>query len=173
MTPLRRYLRHMRTWIQRKDITYTIWNIKAAKYLNQVIVGEREWDFSDLWAWKVWFDQIQLFRDAEESKNVNKQKLPENMMFYEAQYFALEQRKKRKEYRESIEFTSLDKESKEYKDGLKKFSVSEEEFLTYLLNKYPFLDVSDEKIELTLKYEIFIDIWDESFLVLQIFQKKL
>jgi len=147
MTPLRRYLRHMRTWIQRKDITYTTWKIKAAQYLNQVIMWQIEWDFSDLWAWKVWFDQIQLFRDAEESRSVDKEKLLENMMFYEAQYFAIEQRKKRRKYRESIEFTSLNKQSDEYKDGLKKFSVTEENFFTYLGNKYPFLDFSDEKIK--------------------------
>ncbi|MDA9128860.1 hypothetical protein N9J72_00075 [Candidatus Gracilibacteria bacterium] len=144
-----RYLRHKRTGIQRKDITYTTGKIKAAKYYNDIITKKNKTGkFSDLYIGKVGFDQIEDFRIVEKAANDNNPglKLPENMLFYEAEHFAVEQRKKRKVYRASEEFKALDTNSDDYKTALKKYAVNEENFYTYLQEKYPFMDFGKEKI---------------------------
>ena len=165
-----RYLRHKRTGMQRKDITYTTGKIKAAKYFNDIILWKNKtWKFSDSYAGKVWFHQIEDYRIIEQAANDNNpdQKLPENMLFHEAERFAVEQRWLRKKYRESEEFkANLDyyqeyqtfskrkqrrhkywERMNSYKRALKKHAVNEESFYSYLQKKYPFMDFWKEKID--------------------------
>ena len=75
INPLARYLRHKRTWVQKKDVTYTLWKIKAAHYYNDIILWKSDGDFSDLFEWKVWFDQIEEFKIVKNSKLENNNKL--------------------------------------------------------------------------------------------------
>ena len=126
MLPIDRYLRHKRTWFQKKDTSYTIWKIKAAKYYNDIITGEIKWDFTDLYLWKVWFDDldnIKLIKKDIENKNKDKEdskkiKLPENLFFTEALYFSLYVKPKNKNL----------------------------SFYNYLQIKYPYLKITEEKI---------------------------
>ncbi len=71
--PHARYLRHKRTWLQRKDVTYTVWKLKAAQYFNDITTWQSvQWDFSDLFEWKVGFDQIETYKkisSAQEESN--------------------------------------------------------------------------------------------------------
>lgn len=123
-SPLSRYLRHKRNWFQMKDVTYTTGKIKAAKYINATIRWEIEWDFSDLLIGKVWFDQISLMKQLvdENWESSHPKEIPEALFFHDALYFSVIQRK----------------------NGEK---VTSEEFYNYLTEKYPFVDISKEKIK--------------------------
>ncbi len=132
MSPLDRYLRFKRTGFQRKDITYTTWKIKAAKYINKVIKWEINGDVSDLFLWKIGFKQIPEFKKILKAKKIENPnlKLPENLLFAETLVFLLEQREK-------------NPKNNKNKDIIK------EKFLDYLILKYPFLkkDLVKEKID--------------------------
>ena len=123
-SPLSRYLRHKRNWFQMKDVTYTTGKIKAAEYMNATIKWEIEWDFSDLFIGKVWFDQIPLMKQLvdENWESSHPKKIPEVLFFHDALYFSVIQRK----------------------NGEK---ITSEEFHNYLIKKYSFIDISKEKIE--------------------------
>ncbi|PIE85226.1 hypothetical protein CSA08_03125 [Candidatus Gracilibacteria bacterium] len=142
-SPIQRYLRHKRTGFQRKDVTYTIGRIKAAKYYNDIITGKnKSGEFSDLFIAKVGYDQVDEARylknkvDEEnklidkENQKKEKRKLPENLMFHEAVYFTIKQREKRK------------KENKKVGN-----EVNASEFYKYMQKKYPFMDFTKEKID--------------------------
>jgi hypothetical protein len=129
MSSLDRYLRFKRTGFQRKDITYTTWKLKVAKYYNDIITWKIDWDFSDLYLWKVWFDDlvnIKILKKSVDENNKkldddNKVKLPENLFFAEATYFFVMQKEKWEK-------------------------VSGELFYNHIQKKYSFLDVTQEKI---------------------------
>ena len=127
MAVLDRYLRFKRTWFQRKDITYTTWKIKAAKYINDIILWNIDWDLEDLYSWKVWFkdlDKISLIKKYAKKSWV---KLPENLLFADATYYWVIQREKWKK-------------------------ITKQGFYNYLIKKYPFLkSLVDEKID-TIKF---------------------
>ncbi len=128
--PINRYLRFKRTGFQRKDITYTTWKLKAAQYINDVITWEKEWNFSDLYLWKVWFDDldnIKILKNNLDEKNKEltddkKIKLPENLFFSEAALFGVTQKEK-------------------WED------INSDLFFKYLEKKYPSFDFSKEKID--------------------------
>ena len=130
MPPLDRYLRFKRTGFQRKDITYTTWKIKVAKYYNKIITWEIEWDFSDLYLWKIWFKDIEnlkilkhnLIKSNDELEDSKKIKLPENLFFAEVTNFWIEQK-------------------------LNWNKITWEWFYTYLQKKYPSLNVTQKKID--------------------------
>lgn len=157
---LNRYLRHKRTWLQRKDTTYTTWKIKAAKYYNDIITWiNKSGEFSDLFIAKVWFHQLEEARYLKKNVDTkNKQteeenekirlknseienneekieekkiiKLPENLMFHEVLYFSVKQREKRK------------------KEGKKEENkIDWTAFYEYMQKKYPFYDFTKQKIE--------------------------
>jgi len=127
MTVLDRYLRFKRTWFQRKDITYTTWKIKAAKYINDIILWNIDWNLEDLYSWKVWFkdlDKISLIKKNAENSWI---KLPKNLLFADATYYWVTQREKWEK-------------------------ITKEGFKNYLIKKYPFLkSLIDEKID-TIKF---------------------
>jgi hypothetical protein len=127
MSPFNRYLRFKRTGFQRKDITYTTWKLKAAKYINDIITKKIDWDFSDLYLWKVWFEDLKKIKLIKENFNKKNEtqgvKLPENLFFSEATLFWILQKQKWGK-------------------------INKELFIEYIQKKYPFLKLSEEKINL-------------------------
>ncbi len=130
MSPLDRYLRFKRTGFQRKDITYTTWKLKVAKYYNDIITWKIDGNFSDLYLWKVWFDDINhiktiknnIDKKNEKLNEESKIKLPENLFFAESTYFSV-----------------IKKEKWE--------KVTSENFYNYLQKKYPPLNITKQKID--------------------------